>query len=1662
MASAPPPPPGFELDRAPSRGLAGRITVAPKPAPRLPGSMAVMADDAPPPPPPGFELDVSGSVTDGDTFGLADGRNARLFGTDAFESDQGGLVAGKPVPLGAQSRDFLRSRVLPGSKAVATGEQTYGRPVASLVTGGADVARQSIEAGMSLPTPRYLADDPKRLSDYVEAQRDAIAAERGAYAGQYQIPEQYRRMGEDAPWQGKAAMAPDEYREFSALLRNPKTTPRQLEAWAAGRGRRLTNAGNLLAFMRDNPGATISGDWQQADVTGEPVLRDGPGFATRQLGALNEGIADVLGFPVDAINAGLGFVGVPVSDTPFLGSESIRQGMRSLGMGQVDDSYAPRSDFERYSQNIARGLGQAVVPIGGQLAAGGRLALRAAPALAAEGSATRSALSNALREGARNPGLLVAGELGAGAGSGVGGQVADDIAPGNLYAQMAGQVIGGLGGGIGAGAAASRRGMAARLSPPPAPDASLPPMAPLTPEELAGALSVDVSEAPSTAAPLYLSASMELPPKAPRSISELSAVERAKLNADIEKSQEPFIYENGDWRNETPQERAARYAEIDGRLEADLASIRPTGADTVALPDETAAPSISAPARPDEADIAQAPEPPAGFVLDQPNVASEPPLSHRPRPILQRPSPEEMARAAETIQPGDVTPIPSNMIEGPEELARIGEGMRPELRAPNERDALPAYSVNGRTRRNPLDLVSWLRTQGGIREQGGELRAIGVDNKPRDLDFARDEGMLGRLVNESGMTLDEAARAAWEAGYFPDSPERPTVPEFLDALRATYMGGSGRVFRPDDYGAIDDFYRAQGERLRVESARETGTPLYDDLGQPIGPDDLKAMEPPAVAYEDLPKTGGKVANVNLANLETSGDISRLLQATETRFGGFDAARRGRITQAETEALASELGMTVDDLLKRRQGQALNAEQALAARQLLAKSSDELLKLAERAKGGSDDDLLAFRQAMLRHAAIYEQVTAATAEAGRALAAFKIVGKSSAVRAKLHKAMIEASGGRDDLEKVAAELILNAEKDGMTPGGVTRFVVDATKPRFKDKLIELWYNSLLSSPQTHIVNITSNAMTSALQLPEQATAAALGLLRGKSGDRVLLSEIGPRAVGLLQGAREGLAQFGSTLRTGNTTDPLTKVEAQSERAISGLKGEIIRTPSRALAAEDELFKAVARRMEINGLAVRKAKAEGLKGDALRARIAELAANPTDDMTEAAFDYARYLTFQSPVGPLAGPVMQLTKGLPALKLVLPFIRTPSNIIKFAVERSPAAPILREVRDDLKAGGAKRDLAAAQIMLGTGLGYLVAQYAAAGMISGGGPADESAKRLLIADGWQPYSIRVGDRWISYSRFDPLSTTIGIVADAVEKQDYMTEKQREQTGALVLASIIGNLSDKTWLSGVSDMVAAIDDPQRNAGRFVGRIAGSAAVPAVVAQVARASDPVMREVRGDGVLDSAAATIQSRVPGLSTQLEPRRDVFGDVRRRENLGPDYLSPISTSDAKNDPIARELLDLGVRLSPPGRTLKIAGTDRPYEMTPKEYSSYAALAGKNLLEGLQSLVDDPEYRTLSPAERRYEIDQVKRDSRAAARAAIFGDRFNDDGETTLAPPPGYTADSGLAKRSASPALRGLPADMRGRLAVEGIAPPPAPPPGFVVDKAPPGFVLDRKAR
>jgi len=241
------------------------------------------------------------------------------------------------------------------------------------------------------------------------------------------------------------------------------------------------------------------------------------------------------------------------------------------------------------------------------------------------------------------------------------------------------------------------------------------------------------------------------------------------------------------------------------------------------------------------------------------------------------------------------------------------------------------------------------------------------------------------------------------------------------------------------------------------------------------------------------------------------------------------------------------------------------------------------------------------------------------------------------------------------------------------------------------------------------------------------------------------------------------------------------------------------------------------------------------------------------------------------------------------------------------------------------------------------------------------------------------------------------------------MTERQRESSGALLVASIIRNLGNKTWLSGVSDVVQAMDDPQRFLPSLLGRLGGSIAVPTGVAQIARTMDPVQRDAREptfstEGVLpdflraiaDPMLARIQSRLPGVSSSLPARRDVWGEnVVSEGGVGPDIASPIWTRTARNDALTGDLLESGISIGRPSRTI------RGQRLNARQYGEYQALSGRYIRADLLEARNGPDWAGMDALERRRLVDRVKREARADARADLGLYGSDDDEEPGVRP-------------------------------------------------------------
>ena len=366
-----------------------------------------------------------------------------------------------------------------------------------------------------------------------------------------------------------------------------------------------------------------------------------------------------------------------------------------------------------------------------------------------------------------------------------------------------------------------------------------------------------------------------------------------------------------------------------------------------------------------------------------------------------------------------------------------------------------------------------------------------------------------------------------------------------------------------------------------------------------------------------------------------------------------------------------------------------------------------------------------------------------------------------------------------------------------------------------------------------------------------------------------------------------------------------------------------------------------------------------------------------LMQFAAEEAQYLTFTKELqDKTLGKVLQeATNKLPYLRLVVPFVRTPTNILKFAFERTPFVGVLKEERERLYNEFNSTDpilKARARgkvVTAGLTMGALVdVAFNNREFITGGGPTNEREKEALMATGWRPYSIKIGDTYYSYQRLDPLATPLGIIADLVEtgikEEPTFDESFAEHAATSMMLALTRNATNKSYLAGIQMWADALGDPDRYIEKL-GRNYASSLVPNLISQMADYDTQAMKETRS--VMDA-----MKRKLGLRGSLDTKRNILGEEYKAEQwMGTGFINPIQMSTKKDDPILNEMASLNHAFRNPPPSLGGQIDMLEYE-NDKGQSAYdrqlellktVKIRGLTLRQSLNKLIKSKSYQRLS---------------------------------------------------------------------------------------------------
>lgn len=493
-----------------------------------------------------------------------------------------------------------------------------------------------------------------------------------------------------------------------------------------------------------------------------------------------------------------------------------------------------------------------------------------------------------------------------------------------------------------------------------------------------------------------------------------------------------------------------------------------------------------------------------------------------------------------------------------------------------------------------------------------------------------------------------------------------------------------------------------------------------------------------------------------------------------------------------------------------------------------------------------------------------------------------------------------------------------------PDAMTSLRKELENPKMK-ALTGYWYASLLSGPITHMVNMGSNAAIAVLRPMEDIAG---GLVEGAfRGDFQRVQE-GVEAVHDLVRSLRGSFKAAAIAfdvgesQLGKSITPFDAPELASRGPLhalaEGKNGPLysmtrafsttLGIPGRLLVAEDEMFRGVNYFVHARRAARRHLRQTqpNLKGSDFELQLEQLTQDARHwsefsnrlsvekraelrAIHEGALKEARYNTFTNELEHGLGNSLQtFQQNHPYFRLIMPFVRTPTNIFRFAMQRVPGAGLIQKNNRELMQAAASgnrdavRDLAGRQ-MMGMAATLTTADMFAKGGITGGGPKDPAQREQWLTT-HQPYSVRVGDEWIEYRRLEPFGMLIGVVADAMTSYNELEADDQLEAGGVMAgtaASVISNLTSKRYLQGLTQFLGMVSSGEPDAvKRYMLSQAGNLVPLAQLnAQTNRALvDPQLRE------LQTVGDALRSRVPGLSDSVTPRINLWAEPI---NLPPGY-------------------------------------------------------------------------------------------------------------------------------------------------------------------------------
>lgn len=707
---------------------------------------------------------------------------------------------------------------------------------------------------------------------------------------------------------------------------------------------------------------------------------------------------------------------------------------------------------------------------------------------------------------------------------------------------------------------------------------------------------------------------------------------------------------------------------------------------------------------------------------------------------------------------------------------------------------------------------------------------------------------------------------------------------------------------------------------------------------------------------------------------------------------------------ELEDMAVRLGTTKEEFLSRPTPfRMMQPEERVRLAMVIKGNDEDIAGLQGRLATGdaSDAEKAVLLQKLDQRGSLIKLAVSSGSEYGRALNSLRMearasLGDSALARQQLYKRY------QDTIDKNKGLLDHLARLDPGNPDELQAFLRQVDKPKFREYVQEYWIASVLFGPATQIRNILGNtayAFTEALAVrPARALVEpVVAAVQGRQREH-FLREAPHAAAGMIHGIGDGLRKGFEVLRRGYPLDeagkllPVRSAFARSQnRVVREMVGPVVTMPLRMLTAADTVFKVMNHTSELYATAANKAAKEGLSGQALTSRMAELIANPTDDMIAAADRFALKATFNDDVSNIGKAWMALRDELPGGKFLSPFVKIADRLMARGFEFTFAG-----FAKAAQASGADVSDLTARAGIGSAVMLYGATLAADGRLTASAPADPAERDAFYRAGKKPWAVKIGDAWVPFGQMQPIATPLALVAAAHQGWAENGEAPPEDKLAAAAAEIGKYVTDQSYMDSLAkafDALAGGQGAARAASDLTTQTAaGFMPMSGLTRTIAQGVDPRILDTR------TIPEKLQANAPGWSRELAAKIDVWGeDVvptagRLRGVMAAG--TPLDTSRERQNPLDVELARLGVPLGFVDGRMHDPATGKSEKLSPADHREYQRIAGRKTKEMLTNLFADPGYQEADAEAQRTVVERMVGVARQYARMTMLAKKHGWD--------------------------------------------------------------------